>query len=180
MEASFARLPDESWGVRIFPADGSLTGQTVEVQKRSGALDSIRLGATVMQGNKFTLYAVDRPGRKPLPEREIRVTEPGVYETPDDVVYIVKPNKAKTSLYAKRLVEINANRLTEADTRVQIEFEYEAGAIYNLTPEMKMPLERAKQLTIRYGRCIVCGAKLKQAESVERGIGPVCIKSFRS
>jgi hypothetical protein len=114
----------------------------------------------------------------PVAVKEVTVTQPGVYEHPTDGIYIVKPNQQKTRLYAKRLVEITGNRLTEADEVVQIDFEYEQGAVYKLTPEMKMPLERAKELTVRYGRCIVCGAHLTDAKSVERGIGPVCIKSF--
>jgi hypothetical protein len=118
----------------------------------------------------------------PAQERErdtVTVTDPGVYETGDGEVYVVKPNREKTRLYAKRLVEINPERATETGERVQIEFEYARGAIYGLSPDMKMDLDRAKALTIRYGRCIVCGRNLKAAESVERGIGPVCIKSFR-
>lgn len=105
------------------------------------------------------------------------VTQPGVYEK-DGVIYVVKFNKEKTALYAKQIRELNSTRITEAGTVVEIEFDYAAGAIYKLAPEDKMPLERAKEYTIRYGRCIVCGRDLKKAESVERGIGPVCIKSF--
>lgn len=102
---------------------------------------------------------------------------PGVYDV-NGHVYVVKPNHEKTRLYAKRLVEINAERLNENDDPVQIEFVYEAGAIFNIRPEQKMPLERAKALTIRYGRCIVCGRRLKAGKSVKQSIGPVCIKSF--
>lgn len=102
---------------------------------------------------------------------------PGVYDV-DGHVYVVKPNRQKTRLYAQRLVEINAERLNEHDDLVKIEFVYEAGAIFKIKPEQKMPLERAKALTIRYGRCIVCGNRLTAGKSVERGIGPVCIKSF--
>ena len=68
---------------------------------------------------------------------------------------------------------------TEAGEPVRIEFEYARGAVYKIKPSDKMDLERAKALTIRYGRCIVCGRKLKARVSVEQGIGPVCIKSFR-
>lgn len=113
------------------------------------------------------------------PVKSVTVTEPGVYES-DNQVYVVKFNREHTRLYAKRLVEINAERATELGERVQIEFQYDRGAVYRLTPEDKMDVERAKALTIRYGRCIVCGRRLKAAESVERGIGPVCIKSFNS
>lgn len=118
----------------------------------------------------------------PLPEKKAKtvgVTEPGVYEK-DGEVFVVKPTRDKQRLYAKRLVEIGGHRLTEAGDVVEIEFEYAKGVIYALSPEDKMPLDRAKALTIRYGRCIVCGLPLKDAKSVERGIGPVCIKSFKT
>jgi hypothetical protein len=103
--------------------------------------------------------------------------EPGVYETTEGV-FVVKPNRDGTRVYAKRLVEISAERATEAGTRVEIEFEYAPGAVHRIKPEDKMPVDRAKELTIRYGRCINCGRRLKAAQSVEQGIGPVCIKRF--
>jgi hypothetical protein len=97
---------------------------------------------------------------------------------PDGTVYRVKWNKAQTNLYAQKLVEINAERALEGGGRVNIEFEYAAGAVYRLKASYKMSYEKAKELTYRYGRCIVCGRKLKAAQSVEQGIGPVCRKSF--
>lgn len=106
-----------------------------------------------------------------------RPTTPGVFKV-DGVVYQVKPNKTRTRLYAKRLVEINGERLAEDGAHVKIEFEYEAGAIYKITEAHRMSVEEGKALTLRYGRCLCCGRKLKNATSVERGIGPVCIKYF--
>jgi hypothetical protein len=50
----------------------------------------------------------------------------------------------------------------------------------NLSLEDQMSLERAKELMIQYGRCINCGRFLKDARSVAQGLGPVCIKAFRS
>lgn len=102
---------------------------------------------------------------------------PGVYDV-DGHVYVVKANREKTRLYAKRLVEIAGERLTESDELVKIDFVYDPGAIFNIKPEQKMDFERAKALTIRYGRCINCGRHLTAGKSVERGIGPVCRKSF--
>ena len=102
----------------------------------------------------------------------------GVYETADGAIFVVKPNRERSRMYAKQLVEIGGVRATESGERVNIEFEYAPGAIFRLTPDMKMPMNRARELTIRYGRCIVCGRHLKDAESVERGIGPVCAQSF--
>lgn len=112
-----------------------------------------------------------------LPNKGQENLEPGVYETSEGI-FVVKYNRTKTNLYAKKMIEINAQRATEAGERVEIEFEYESGAIHRIKASDKMPLDRAKALTIRYGRCINCGRHLKAAESVERGIGPICIKSF--
>lgn len=124
-----------------------------------------------------------REARVPTPRTEREVHEvdptltPGVYDV-DNHVYVVKFNREKTRLYAQRLVEIASDRLTESGDFVKIEFVYEPGAIFTIKPEHKMDFERAKTLTIRYGRCINCRRPLKAAKSVEQGIGPVCRKSF--
>lgn len=101
---------------------------------------------------------------------------PGVYDV-DGHVYVVKSNQSKTRLYAKHIVE-SPERLNANGELVDIDFVYSPGAIFDIKPEHKMALEDAKVLTIRYGRCIVCGRRLKAGKSVEQGIGPVCIKSF--
>jgi hypothetical protein len=103
--------------------------------------------------------------------------EPGIYEN-ELGIFQVKPNRAGTHMYAKKVVEFTGERLTESDEIVNIEFEYAPGAIYKIQPEHKMSIERGKALTLRYGKCMCCGRKLKAATSVERGIGPICIKFF--
>lgn len=113
---------------------------------------------------------------KPAPELLV----PGVYETAAGQIYVVKPTREdKSRLYAKRLQELNGDyRTTEAGSRVDFEFVYERGAIFNIKLADRMPLERAKELITLYGRCIACNRHLKAAKSVENGIGPVCIKNF--
>jgi hypothetical protein len=187
--ASFAALEGGGWGVKLSGNIGQATGRVgdeVYVSKRNGGGKHVTLGRQIMAWNagRAAVYAIARQPGSVAPDkptggrREVQVTQPGVYEN-ESGIFIVKPTRDKQRLYAKRLVEINAERATEAGERVQIEFEYAPGAIFDLLPEHKMDLERAKALTIRYGRCIVCNTPLKAAESVERGIGPVCIKSFR-
>ena len=105
------------------------------------------------------------------------ITEPGIYETADGAIYIAKTNKSKTNLYAKRLIE-TAERVTEAGAVIEIDFLYEAGAIYKLDPGMKMDAAKAQALTVKYGRCLICGRRLKAAKSVIAGIGPVCAKYY--
>jgi hypothetical protein len=116
----------------------------------------------------------------PAPREAVDTTvklTPGVFQV-DGQVYVVKFNQAKTHLYAKRLVEIKSDRLNVDGDYVQVEFEYAPGAIGKIKPEHRMGFESAKALTLRYGRCINCGRKLKAAKSVEQGIGPVCRKAF--
>lgn len=183
--ATFAKLRSGDWGVRLDETElAQATGDVVTVARRDGQTRQATLGRQVMARAEFTLYEIanskaEAPRQMDCATtRRTGINQPGVYEMPSGEIYVVKFNRPQTRLYAKRLVEIASDRLTEAGTTANIEFEYEAGAIFRLAPEMKMPLDRAKQLTIRYGRCIVCGRHLKKAESVERGIGPVCVKSF--
>ncbi len=118
------------------------------------------------------------PQAQPSDENSLPQLDLGVYELPDGSVYVVTSNKEGTRLYAKKLV-VTRPRLNADNVPVDFDFVYDRGAIYNIKPEHKMSLERAKKLTIQYSRCIRCGRHLKAAESVERGIGPICIKAFQ-
>ena len=68
--------------------------------------------------------------------------------------------------------------MTVEDKVVDFDFEYDPGGIYKIYDEHLMNIDRAKKLMIRYSRCIVCGRRLKTPESIERGMGPVCVKYF--
>ena len=101
----------------------------------------------------------------------------GVYRLGDDV-YVVKPNRAGTSVYAKKLVELggSARRLTEAGEVVAYELVYAPGVVHDLRPEHRLVADDVAALNVRYGRCLMCGQRLKDATSVRRMIGPVCWK----
>ena len=104
-----------------------------------------------------------------------RVTEVGMYRNAAGDIFKVQKSKQSGNLYAKALVQIGGKRMVD-DTEevVSFEFQYSAGAVYGLTPAMRMSLEDAKAFGIRYGVCCVCGITLKDATSVALGIGPVC------
>lgn len=111
--------------------------------------------------------------RKPNPQD----ATPGVYRK-DGAIFVVKPNRDKTAFYAKKLVEIGGERLTESDDVVNFEMVYAPGIVRTLTQADRMPLADATALMTRYGRCINCGRHLKAAKSVAAGIGPVCAQAF--
>jgi hypothetical protein len=113
------------------------------------------------------------------PVARLSVEDAGVYVLPNGDIVKVQANKEKTRTYAKRWVVISGERLTEADTREHGEYQYEAGLVQQVATEgRKMRLEEAKAFIIRYGQCARCSRQLKAAESVERGIGPVCLRYF--
>jgi hypothetical protein len=95
----------------------------------------------------------------------------------DGKVYVVKPNKEKSRVYAKEIVESPA-RMTEAGEVVEFEAVYRPGAIYTLTEADRMELADAHEFLTKYARCIVCHRHLKAATSVANSIGPVCAKYF--
>ena len=120
--------------------------------------------------------------QSPAPVAEIvrlEVEDAGVYVLPDGTIVKVQANKEKTRVYAKKWIVISGERLTEADTREHGEYEYAPGLLPQVEREgVRMTLEQAKAFTLRFGICARCGRHLKAAESVERGIGPVCWKWF--
>jgi hypothetical protein len=74
---------------------------------------------------------------------------------------------------------IGGVRLTETGSHEHGEYVYEAGLVQQVAAEgRKMTLDEAKAFILRYGQCVRCGRQLKDANSVEQGIGPVCVKYF--
>lgn len=126
------------------------------------------------QASRLIDWLISLP-RKATPDQ---ATEPGVYVL-DGTVLKVQANRAKTGVYALRWVEIRGERMVDHDeSRVHGEWRYEAGLIRAIRPEHRMTLDEAKAFILRYGQCARCGRHLKAADSVERGIGPVCVKYF--
>lgn len=97
---------------------------------------------------------------------------PGFYRDNDNQVWKVQFNQAKTGMYA--LKRVNKRK-----------YEYVAGAIKELTPEMfvslnplDITLEEAKEYGRKTGTCYMCSRTLTNKESIEAGIGPICANKF--
>lgn len=103
----------------------------------------------------------------------------GVYRRNGEI-FVVKFNRGKTNKYVNKLVELtgSARRLNEPGEHVPIEFVYAPGMLAQLRPEDQMSLEDAKPFILKYGRCLFCGQGLRAAKSVERLVGPVCMKRY--
>lgn len=105
--------------------------------------------------------------------------EVGVYVFEDGTICKAQQNRAKTNTYTMRWVEIRGERLVDAtEDRVHGEWEYAPELKGRLACARKMTLDEAKDFILRYGQCVRCSRRLKAADSVERGIGPVCMQYF--
>jgi|SRR5215831_14196050 len=109
-------------------------------------------------------------------DKKVSVTM-GVFKK-DGRVYVVKPNREKTKIYAKEIIESPA-RMTENGAVVDFETRYAPGVVFKLTEADRLDLEDAKDWLTKFARCIVCGRSLKAAKSVAHAIGPVCAKYFK-
>jgi hypothetical protein len=141
------------------------------------------------------------PTQAPLPEAPARVRiaieDAGVYLLPDGTICKVQANLDKTRTYAKRWIDKSTGpRITEAEidrilageSRDKVlkgkelphgDYQFEAGLVQQVAAEgRKMTLEEAKRFIVVYGKCARCSTTLKAAKSVDRGIGPRCIKFF--
>lgn len=54
-------------------------------------------------------------------------------------------------------------------------YEYAPGAMRHLTTATRLTLGQAAEAGVKTGRCVICAKELTDPESVERGIGPVCM-----
>jgi uncharacterized protein DUF6011 len=125
--------------------------------------------------------------REPTPQApHLDVEDQGVYVLADERIVKIQANRDKTRVYPKLWREISGQRLTEADTRVRGEYEYlddwqERKALLDAVQATghRMSLDEARAFILRYGICARCGRGLKDASSVERGLGPICVQYFQ-
>lgn len=137
----------------------------------------LKEGLTRAAASQVIDYLLQLPIKeKPKPTKAD--LEPGVYVLPDGTIVKVQENKAKTSVYSLAWESFNGTRLTLDGDVVKGSWTYNPLLLDSVKPEYRMTLEQAKKFTLVFGQCARCGRKLKAAESVEQGIGPVCIKSF--
>lgn len=96
-----------------------------------------------------------------------RITQDGMYKQGDTIYKVQKAIHGSGNLYAKVLI---------VDGPGDAHFEYAPGAITALRPADKMTLQEAAAFGRLYGVCCKCGAALTDEDSIERGIGPICMK----
>lgn len=101
----------------------------------------------------------------------------GIYLAPNGDVIQLKTSKTSGNLYAK-VAMAGPDRLNLHGEVVKFKFVYAPGLVRHILPQMKMSIEQAEEFSIKFSQCMSCGRTLKAADSVKKGIGPVCAKMF--
>ena len=101
--------------------------------------------------------------------RPVRVEAPlGIYRV-DETIYCVRKARQSERVYAYQLIT------TEGENP---RWDYVAGKVFDLKVENMISLEVAQQYGRQTGICCICGRFLTDAESVTKGIGPVCERKY--
>lgn len=149
--------------------------QTVIVQEALAVHDTVKIlvnhnGVTKAQGSKAIemLLGWNQRSFAPRPVPVIREKAPiGVYKRGDDIYRVIKGRQSQNTYAQKLTVDFNG-----APTWV-----YVGAMVFELKVEELISPEVAAQMGRTVGYCVICGRFLTDAESVAKGIGPVCEKN---
>jgi hypothetical protein len=128
-----------------------------------------RWGSLTQNQYDAVLRNIDRAAPAATPAGE------GWYRLDGRVYKVQKAVHGSGHLYAKRLD-------VPADIRpgsVKGEWVYAPGMVNRLTDADRLTVDEAAAMGRLYGMCMVCGKTLTDEDSIEAGIGPVCIKRLR-
>lgn len=157
---------------REIPVAGSTQDEARLIARAEDALEAEQtrfLGKHEASDLIAWLLTQPRKPREDKPQPEL-----GVYVLEDGTLVLAKPNKSKTNVYTMRWVDSGQRVRDERGDWARGDWEYEPGLKHRLGSARKMTAAEAKEFVVRYGKCPRCSYKLKAAQSVERGIGPVC------
>jgi len=149
--------------------------QTVIVQEALAVHDTVKIlvnqnGITKAQGSKAIemLLGWNQRSFAPRPVPVVREKAPiGVYKRGDDIYRVIKGRQSQNTYAQKLTVDFNG-----APTWV-----YVGAMVFELKVEELISPEVAAQMGRTVGYCVICGRYLTDAESVAKGIGPVCEKN---
>lgn len=134
------------------------------INEREWHLDAIPDPLTKRQAS----YLIEDGLAAPRKQSDAPTAQPGYYVSGGEV-YVVVANKAGTGVYAKRLC-------IEGDKFKTAKWRYAPGIAASVATLSPLSIEEAAALGHMHGICVVCAKRLTDPESVQRGIGPVCIK----
>lgn len=107
-----------------------------------------------------------------LPKKSEAAAESGVYVIDGEYHVRVYLGQQSGKMLAKRIV-------IGPDNEVSYDYVGAASSVFRSAYSVeRLSLEEVGRLGIATGQCLVCGRRLDDPESVDRGIGPVCAEKY--
>jgi hypothetical protein len=94
--------------------------------------------------------------------------EAGVYRRNDGELFRVYFGQQSGHMLAKHIRFLDG----------EVDYMYSGAARLVVKNAVRLSLEEVGQLGVASGSCLVCGRRLDDPESVDRGIGPVCAAKY--
>ena len=153
--------------------------RTVIVQEALSVHDTVKSllnihneknNVTKAQGSKAIemLLGWNQRSFAPRPVPVVREKAPiGVYKRGDDIYRVIKGRQSANTYAQKLTVDYNGVPA----------WVYVGAMVFELKVEELISPEVAAQMGRTVGYCVICGRFLTDAESVAKGIGPVCEKN---
>lgn len=150
-------LPVTTPGIYLHP--GTNVKYQVKLGRESRKPFAVTLEGEYAKGIIFELRAADKVEEIATPA-STKLDE-GFYQLNDNI-YRVKHSKSSGFPFAMLIDDDNPRGV------------YVPGVVKNITADMKLTRELAAEYGIRTGTCCICARTLTKAESITKGIGPIC------
>lgn len=148
-----------------------------------------RESAVLSRPQNRSVLADPQPDLSLRAEPEDPISEPlrpvgeGFYSYQGVIHKVVRAIHGSGHLYAKKLVYTGEDSVMDPKTGSQklvpcAEWQRAYNWRKTLREEMRLTQEEALAYGQMYGVCCICGITLTDEKSIERGIGPVCLKKM--
>lgn len=172
--ANLLKCPNKAGVVRLATSKQLwLLGKLVQDKQEGKALLSATLakeGVTVLEQLSIDSVSGLITQLKDAPSLEPEIKEVGAYLLNNSIYQI------RMGLNSRKLQVWTINRNHDG-------FDYDTtrqAVLFELTPEHRLTLSKAIELSVQFGCCVHCGRALTRAVSVARGMGAVCAGKYQS
>lgn len=136
------------------------------LQTRAGVPVGVPTPLTVSEASALINELQKATTKAPIAVAPAPLVAEGVYRrSADGAMFRVQTSRDSGNRYAKLLLPSGG-------------WGYEKGAIYTLKADERLSVAELSAWGLSTGVCAICGKLLSTAESIARGIGPVCASRY--
>lgn len=125
-------------------------------------------GMTSHEASSLISALLDRP-KKTISQPKADEPDVGVYLDAAGRILRVYAGQKSGCMLAKQVI---------VEDGEFVRYDYVGRAAGRVTAQQRLSLEEVGQMGVATGSCLLCGRRLDDPESVDRGVGPVCAGKY--